>query len=169
MTPTEENKTADKQKPKVPVTQEQISTLKKCVNETLASYRRKRTRNKTGAIFVHLATIVLTIGTTIILGWQLVKNGEPADKTKLTNAALILSALVTGITTLDSVFDYRALWVGYNIAISRLKSVLSRLDYLQAIGAANLDQGQVEELYDKYDGICSSVEKDYKDIRTSND
>lgn len=158
-------------KPKVPVNEGQLEAIKNCVTETLTSYKIKRIRNKAGAIFVHLATILLSITTTIILGWQLVnvETNSSHDKLDLTNLALVLSALTTGISTLDSVFDYRALWVGYNIGVSKLKSVLSKLEYLKSIGAQNLEQEQIEDLYNRYDMICSSMEKDYKDIRTSNE
>jgi hypothetical protein len=150
----------------IPVTLEQINSIKACVGETIRSYKRKRRRNKIGAILVHVLTVVFTVGTTILIGWKLAVG---KSNLAILNNALILSALSTGVSMLDAIFDYKALWVSYNISISRLKSIITRIQYLESIGVGNLKQKQIEDLYLKYESVCSQLEKDYKDIRASDD
>jgi len=141
----------------------------------MALYKKKRRNNKIGAIVVHIVTIGFSSATTILLGWSLLGAADNPNATNtiaantIKNSALILSALATAASSLEAVFDCRALWVAYNVAISRLKSVLARLNFLEAIGIDNLTMKEIEDLYTRHETICIGVEKDYKDLRTAND
>jgi len=99
-------------------TAELIAAVRKCLETTLELYKRKRARNKVGAIAVHSASIGLSSLTTILLGWSLLDPQAQKTVVSLKNAALCFSALATAATSLEAVFDYRALWVAYNVSIS---------------------------------------------------
>jgi hypothetical protein len=117
------------------VTMEQVTVLRKCISDTIMSYRHKRNKNKFGAISIQILSIVLSFGTTVLIGWKLSQDtsgatGSILTGNMLTNSALIVSALATGMNALDKFFDYKALWIGYNISIASLKSIRSKLSLL---------------------------------------
>lgn len=149
----------------IPVTQEQIDSLKRCITEKIKSFKEKRKRNKIGAIVVQSLLIVFSILTTVLIGW---KNQNPESaglKVDLTNLALLASALTAGLAALDKFFDYKALWVEFNVSIAALQSANSRLNYLSALGIGRLKQNQIEEVYNLYESTCSNMGKSYQKIR----
>lgn len=152
------------------VTYHQITALRKCITETIASYRIKKRRNKWGAIIVQSLSILFSFGTTVLIGWN-IKEGVPQslNVSTLTNFALIVSALATGINTLDKFFDYKTLWIGYNISISNLQSALARLDYLASIGTENVKKQELDEIFNRYELTCSNMDKNYHETRSARD
>lgn len=150
----------------IPVTEIQIAELETTIAERLVNFKRKRKRNKTGFIVSQCLSIVASAGTTVFVGWQISDTVLSLD---LKNVALALSAVATALTTLNATFDYKALWVCYNIAISQLKMLQSRLGYLRAMGVANIEQKDLMRIFEFFEQICQSVEKDYKNTRMSDE
>ncbi|MGZ5245925.1 MAG: SLATT domain-containing protein, partial [Flavitalea sp.] len=134
--------------------------------------RKKRTRNKIGAIAVQSLSILFSFGTTVLIGWKVgTQNADnnSIELSTLTNFALIISAFATGINTLDKFFDYKALWIGYNVSIANLKSALAKLDYLASQGIDQLIRHQIDEIFNRYEIVCSNMDKNYQEVRSARD
>lgn len=157
------------------VTYAQIDSLRKCISTTIDSYRIKKRKNKIGAITVQTLSILFSFGTTVLIGWKIQKGvAESIDATETINAtlmnwALIVSALATGINTLDKFFDYKTLWIGYNVSISNLKSALAKLDYLASLGSENIQRKQLDDIFNSYELTCLNMDKNYQEIRSAKD
>ena len=152
------------------VTYAQIDSLRKCISSTIDSYRIKKRKNKIGAITVQGFSILFSFGTTVLIGWKIQKEvAESINVSTLTNFALIVSALATGINTLDKFFDYKTLWIGYNVSISNLKSALAKLDYLASLGSENIQRKQLDDIFNSYELTCLNMDKNYQEIRSAKD
>lgn len=145
----------------------QIDFLKSSIEETLKSYQIKRTRNKVGCIVVQSSVIVFSVATTVFIGWKL--GGAKADNSFLLNIALICSAISAGLSTLEKFFDYKALWVRYNLAIQHLKFIKNRLKYMETMGVEHLKLEQIQELFKSYEEICFELMRQYESIRQEAD
>lgn len=151
----------------VEVIQAKLSSLKKLISETIASYKSKRKRNKIGAIAVQSLSILFSFGTTVLIGLKLVDTaGESID---ISNFALVISALATGIVALDKFFDYKALWIGYNVSIANLKSLDKKLEYLSSGGAKSVPLRDLDNMFEQFELICSNMNRTYQEIRMSKD
>lgn len=141
-----------------------LGPLKDRIEETIISYRKKRLRNKIGAIIAQISMIIFSGATTVFIGWQF---AEKQTNPCLLNIALIMSALTTGMGALDKFFDYKSFWVRYNVSIQQLKSILDKAEYWEMMGKLTPDK--IEELYNKYDAVCSEMLRSYESIRTEKD
>lgn len=158
----------------IPVTQGQIECLRSCITKTIDTYRGKRNKNKCGAIIVQGLAILFSFGTTVLIGWKLnmqpedVKNGS-LKISPFTNFVLVVSALATGINALNQFFDYKPLWIGYNISIAKLKALLAKVDYLDSLGAEKLKRSQLDDIFNRYEEIYGNMNKSYETIRSAKD
>ena len=154
----------------IPVTTEQVESLKNCLVDTIQKYRVKRNRNKAGAIAIQSAMFLFSISTTVLIGWQLgVGADDISTKTGITNAALISSALAAGTMTIDKFFDFKALWVAYNVSIANLNSALAKINYLASLKPENLLRIQLDEIFVRYESVCANMDKTYLEVRNAKD
>lgn len=153
-----------------PVTLEQIKNLDDRILEKIADYRRKKTLNKRFAVAMQSLSVIFSIGTTILIGWKVFdETHKPVVDYKYLNYALAASALASGITSLNKFFDYKDLWIIYNIAVISLKSVSEKLIFLYARGEGKTTKKELDEIFKKYETICEDMSRNYQQIRSSPD
>lgn len=149
------------------VSNSQLVNFKEILNDNIDRYTRKRNKNKAGAYVVQTFIILFSFGTTVLIGWKV--SDDSAYKELIINFALVLSALVTGLSTLDKFFDYKAFWIDYNVAIAGLKHILRKVEYLESFGPENITRKQLDELFNLFELVCSTMDKNYKEIRSARD
>lgn len=63
--------------------------------------------------------------------------------------ALVLSASITLLSTWDTFYNHRGLWVRYTGTVTELKAIRSKLEYLLSDGERNVDSAELDALYDR--------------------
>jgi hypothetical protein len=141
----------------------QVDELRAQIAKAIKHYRKKRRRNKIGAILVQTLSVALTFGTTVAIGIKL--NGDEPPTDCQVNTALILSAMSAGIVTLDKFFDYKDLWIRYGGAISAFTSLQRKIE-LAARAKGGITEAKLEELLEKYESTITDLDKAYQQIRS---
>jgi hypothetical protein len=144
--------------------------LKKLIEERMNRFKRKRARNKIGAVVVQSLQVIFSTLTTVLIGWNLKDLDTKAiTVASVTNMALLTSALAASLGVLDKFFDFKALWISYNISLSRLRTVHAKTEYYEALGASNIAQQQLHDLFMEFEGVCTGMDQKYEDIRSEKD
>lgn len=153
-----------------PVTLEQIKSLYNRIFEKIIDYGKKKKRNKIFAVTMQSLSVIFSVGTTVLIGWKVFdeKGGLEVNHNYL-NYALVVSALASGITSLNKFFDYKDLWIIYNIAVISLKSISEKLIFLYARGEGKTTKKELDEIFKKYETICEDMSRNYQQIRSSPD
>lgn len=148
-----------------PVTKEQIKALQKCLEDKIALFGEKGTKNKKGAAILQFCVITFSVATPILIGW---KSDSPTSLL-LANLALASSALSAGTNTLYNYFDYKDLWVQYKVARNELESIVAELQYLESSGLENVTQSQIAVLFKNYVQVCADTNSFYCETRLARD
>ncbi len=164
--PQDGQKKETKTDPIVVVSAHQIKALRCCINKAIEKDTIKLNHNKIGACIVNPVIIIFSVASPIFIGWT---TENKYDLELLRNLALVCSAITAGSTMFYNFFDYKDLWVRYKVSTFELESLLCELDYLEAAGIANIEQAELDELFEKYQTICKETNKMYKKIRLEND
>jgi len=90
-------------------------------------FRHARLVNKRRAFASRMGITLLSAATTVVLGFQGVSS---AAIIPMKNAALVLSALVSLLSTWEGFFSHRALWVQYTATLARLQGLRADLRYM---------------------------------------
>ena len=128
-----------------------IEYLKERVKKDLDYVKKKRSDKRVKAITAKMLVTFFSILTTILLGLQ--GFGGTTAPVIIKNAALVLSALVTLVSTWDAFFNHRAIWIRLQITVSQLYQLQYRLEYLVAEGTQDIKPTDIDNLYDRYQSI----------------
>ena len=135
--------------------------LRQKIKNQEEGFKSRRNKNRTSAIRVKLALISLSAIVTILLGLRV---GETSEV--LANIAFVVSAIVTALSAIEEFFEYRGLWIRYNITFTQLKSLEDDLEYLML---KRLDEtelkGKIDELYDRLKDILDTTNSDWLSMR----
>ena len=101
--------------------------LRNEISSALEKNRRYRNNNKKKAFRFHIIITVLAAITTVILGLNIELY---ANYIRIT--ALIIGAIITIISTWNTFYNHKELWINHTILVSQLKELLFDLDYLIA-------------------------------------
>jgi hypothetical protein len=115
----------DQLTPLSPETQNLIGYLRDKIKEQQDGFKFRRNKNRNLAIRIKLALIFLSAVVTVLLGLKI----ESAASV-FTNIAFVISALVTALAAVEEFFEYRGLWIRYNLTFTQLKSLQDDLEYL---------------------------------------
>lgn len=146
-----------------PANRERVILLNKAITKKIATCEQKRNKNKLGAITLQLASVLFTVGTTVLIGFKV----QDLNKSTLANWSLIVSALASATVTLDKFFDYKDFWIQHNVAITKLNFLFFKLEYQSA--RPGFAQQDLDKLCEEFEMICIDLDKNYKEIRSAKD
>jgi hypothetical protein len=83
----------------------------------------------------------------------------------------VLALLAAGATTIAAAwlgwFGFRKLWVNYQVALNRLRELLSAIRYAEATHDGNLPQTDIDEYYNRYQAILDDLNQQWEVVRSS--
>lgn len=139
---------------------DKLAILKNELESNISSFGKKRNENKWKALWLKLAVTLLAGATTVVLGLQ----GIASDLV-LRNIGLVLTAIVTVLTTWDTFFNHRAMWVRYTWTYTTLRAIQSDLLYTQAGSGENISEGKIDELYGRLQSALKETNDWWQDDR----
>jgi hypothetical protein len=142
-------------------TQNLVEYLRKKIDEQQNGFKSRRNKNRNLAIRIKLALIILSAIVTILLGIR-----NESVTAAFTNLAFVISAAITALTAVEEFFEYRGLWVRYNITFVQLKSLQEDLEYL--ILRENDEKklkSELDELHKKFKDILEITNAEWLSMR----
>ncbi|OYU79927.1 MAG: hypothetical protein CFE23_11775 [Flavobacterium sp. BFFFF1] len=143
----------------------QLDAFKTLISEKIKKFRRKRRKNKIGAIIVQVLLILFSFGTTVLIGWKIGTKDENI-KDGLINIALVLSTLATALTALDKFFDYKPFWIMYGVSISKLELVEAKLSMLVPNADGAVDGAAFDAVFKEFESVCGLMSSFYNEVRS---
>lgn len=142
--------------------QEKIKCLQERLDEQIEYFSLAKKGYEKNAFHFRVAVVLCSASTTILLGLHTVADSfQPIVK----DCALILSALVSALSTLDAFYNHRALWIRYKITSNALKAVRSKLEYLTASGLETVDEAKVDQLFEEFQEVLSETDAQWLQLR----
>jgi hypothetical protein len=139
-----------------------ISVLQKQLDLHIQGFDTRRKANKRKALIFKLTITALGGMTTVALGLQ----GVPATyETSLKNLALVFSALITLLSTWDTFFNHRGLWVRYTAASTSLKSIRAEIQFRLANNHHGLNDEETERLFARMQQVLNDTDEWWQDAR----
>jgi len=133
--------------------QEKADLTKSKIAEAIQHTSANRRDNRRKATTIKVATVILSAAATILLGLQ-IAGLEKYFK----DVAFVFSTLVTLLAALEPYFNYRALWVEHELALSRFHRLRDELDYYVAgLEPGQLSEERLGEFYTKYQDVWSEL------------
>jgi hypothetical protein len=150
------NKTRDPNK--------EIIVFRREVRRQLASYRRRRRRDKRKSFYLQLSTVFLSATITVLLGLQT----SGSTRQDLSNVALSLGALVTVLAAAESFFAHRGLWMLRTETVRRLETLDRHLDYYESHADSSLgNEGAIRHYEAQLDRILAEDHSSWQQIRNA--
>jgi Protein of unknown function (DUF4231) len=142
---------------------EKAKLIESKIEDALDYLNNKLTYNKKRASFVKILSIILSGLLTIFLGLQ-----NTGFDTYLKNAAFAMGTIVTLLNALEPFFNFRAVWVENEVALSSLFRLRDDFQFFMA-GAdiENLDYAQLSVFLDRYKTIWNEFNKNVVRYRKS--
>ncbi len=101
-------------------TSERLKCLQTDLDSLVTRYARESVQHKKMALALKVTSVFLAALITVLLG---VKLKSPDLTEALSNAALVLSAVITVLSAYEAFFDPRALWIRETVTFARLKDI----------------------------------------------
>lgn len=132
---------------------EKAELTKRKIAESIQHASTNRRDNRRKASLIKTATVLFSGIATILLGLQ-ITGFEKYFK----DIAFVLGATVTLLNALEPYFNYRALWVEHEIALSRFHRLRDELDfYLAGVEPNTLNDERLNEIYTKYQDVWADL------------
>ncbi|OKP78741.1 hypothetical protein A3844_28935 [Paenibacillus helianthi] len=128
-----------------------MKLLQEIVGISMDANNKKMKRYMQNGVIVRVAVVSLSFLVTLLSGWD-VKFGE-------FNAALLFSALLTGVTSLESFFLFNRKFRIYYDNITRLSVIDTK------IGMAIATESYTEPLYEEWLGEYIDIQKIFHENR----
>lgn len=151
----------------MPTQHADFGTLENDVTDQIHSFKKKRDRNRSWAFRVALMTSVLSAATTVVVGitgyW---KEAAPVFNV----IALVMSASVTVVLSLDRFFNHKKLWITYTGTLVQLYDLYADMKHLKAVCPdfnTTDAKAAVDSFYGRYKSILSKTNKDWATFRNS--
>src|SRR5688572_25098428 len=101
-------------------TAQRLKCLESDLDKLVTRYARESVRHKKTALTLKVTSVFFAALITIFLG---LKSQYTALTTELSNAALVLGAVITVLSAYEAFFDPRALWIRETVTFARLKDI----------------------------------------------
>lgn len=136
--------------------------LKEKISKQIDSFKKRKERNQKKAIKLRIISTTLAAITTVLLGL----NGfNLSAKLVVHNIAFVFSAVVTLMSALDTLFNYRGLWIRYQGTVNDLYELKTDLDYLLTQGIQNVAEEDLDKLYQRYQFILKETNSSWSEFR----
>ncbi|MBI3244059.1 MAG: SLATT domain-containing protein [Chloroflexi bacterium] len=137
---------------KTPV-QEKAELTKRKIEDAIQYTSATKRANRRNASFIKVFTIFLSGTATVVLGLQ-ITGLEKWFK----DIAFVFSTLITLFAALEPYFNYRALWVEHELALSRFYRLRDELEYYVAgTELDKLSEEKLNEFYKRYQEIWNEL------------
>jgi hypothetical protein len=107
---------------------------------------------------VHIISVVAAAAVTTLLGLSSNSYGVT-----LKNAALIISAAVTVLSTFEPFFNFRSLWVEHEEAKYRLHRLIDRFEY--TVESGTLSEADIDAFASDHQGIWDQLSTKWLSLR----
>lgn len=126
-----------------------LKVLKSDISWDIKSLRTNKKSDRYKMLLVTIGIAAISALTTIFLG---ITKFVLKDYEGIFNAtALCLSSLVTVISTWDSIFQHKKLWINSAMTLNELYSLDADIRHVEANGS--VDQQLINEFYERYKEI----------------
>jgi hypothetical protein len=139
-----------------------VNFLEAVLEEQISGFNQRRKANKKRAFLFRLSIIICGLLTTVLIG---IHSVSPTIQPFITDIALLFSALLTALGAIDAFFDHRALWIRYTTTSNELKTLRSKLRYLLADGKENIDDTQIDSLFEGFHKILNETNSEWLKLR----
>jgi len=106
----------------------QLTWLHEELGRELATYRRRRKRDKRKAFILQMATVTLSATITVLLGLRV----PGAIQQRFADGALVLGAIITVLAAAEAFFSHRSLWTLRTETVRHLEALTRHVDYYRA-------------------------------------
>ncbi len=144
---------------------EKVVFLQDEIEKQIKSFTTKRNNNKYKARNFHVIVTIASAISTIILGFDFAGFNALSfmnDHTK--NIALIISSFITVISTYNTFFDHKSLWVNYTNTRNRLYDLKFEINYYLK-GKEDIDPEQIEKYKERYREILHMLNEKWSKLR----
>jgi hypothetical protein len=143
-------------------TKEALAYLESEIDDRITRFSGSSTFYNRGSLVQTILTAVLGAVTTFLIGVnQIYKFSWIA----------VLALLAAGATTISAAwlgwFGFRKLWVGYQVALNRLRALRSAIRYAKAASDGDLPQADIDEYYHRYQAILDDLNQQWEAVRSS--
>jgi hypothetical protein len=138
-----------------------LKLLEQNLEHSISVFHVRRDAYRKKAWCVKAILIACGILITSLLGI----NGIRSDSDfLLSNCALVISAIATGLTSYESFSGYRELWIQYTVTVNQLYHLKFELDYWKADGQ-NDGAKRLREFADEFEHILAETNNKWLDVR----
>ena len=123
-----------------------IVFLRKALQGDIESFRARRKENRSKAFWTKMAITLSAALTTVILGLKDNQVFHGAEN-HFAAMALTLSATATLVSTWETFFDHRWLWIRYTTTVSLLHGIADDLEY--AVAGGDVRQATLDALHQR--------------------
>ena len=128
------------------------------IEQGTAYARSRKNRFRSSSSAVRLASLILTVASTIILGLQ--------ELNVWTGVAFSLVAVVTAINTLEPFYAWRSRWVLMEEAQYRFYRLRDEVTYYIAASQPDqLDESRIRKMFDEYQQIWDQLSNRWLEYR----
>jgi hypothetical protein len=139
---------------------EKMDFLKQEINARLAHVDGSRLFYRKMAYRLYMSAIMLGAVTTVLLGLNI-----EGFKEVIRITALIITASVTVINAYMAFFNHKDLWLAYNLAQNRFKTLLFEIEFTEK-GGEPLQMSQVMAFEATYQSIIDELNSTWQKNRT---
>ncbi|CAM1342701.1 DUF4231 domain-containing protein [Tenacibaculum amylolyticum] len=144
---------------------EKIAFLQEEINIHIEKFSKKRKDNKYKARNFHVVITIASAISTVILGFDFA--GFDAitfisNQTK--NIALMISSFITVISTYNTFFDHKSLWVNYTNTRNRLFDLRFDINFYLK-GKEKIDPEEIEAFKERYRDILHMLNEKWSKLR----
>ena len=138
--------------------------LSKNIDDRIKSFEKRRESCRSKSFLLTVSLAVISAAVTVFIGIQGV---EDSTRVVLLNIALILSALVTVGSVVESFFSPKELWIKYTEAVNLLKELKSDLEYLELGHKDSISVDKLDAIYTKYKKILKETNSTWISMKKS--
>lgn len=125
------------------------------IQVSIDSVSNKRKKNQIKASILKISTLILSGGTTILIGLFSIY-----DVNELKSLALIFSTSITLSTAIEPFFNFRSLWIEHEDAKAKFILLLDRIKYYRE-GKDTLKVSQIDEFLEEYLNIWANLSNNW--------
>lgn len=131
----------------------ELKYLKEQISQRIKGYDIKRLYYRKVSFWAYLSVTILAAISTIILGIKIEELGEAPRI-----IALIITGLITVISSYNTFFDNKAMWLAFNAALNDLRSLSFEITLLEEKGES-LSDDSIKVFINRYESIVDRLNK----------
>jgi hypothetical protein len=140
---------------------QRAEVLRKEIEESIKFYKQKHTKSKKKAYAFKIMSVTFSAVVTVLLGLNIDSlNGL------LKNIALVMGALATIISSVETFYDARSLWVKNTVTLLKLKELKRNVEFcLAGLEADSIDPCKLKKYMEELQHIIRSDLNEWLRIR----